>query len=124
MSRLRKSHRARRAGFTLVELMVTILLLTIGISGLVATSSSVSRMMGGSMQQVTAASVATSRFERLRGTACGSIASGNATTRGITEKWVATTINSRTFDVTDSITFVPMSRRAQITQVYRSYVRC
>jgi Tfp pilus assembly protein PilV len=107
-----------------VELMVTILLLTIGISGLVATSSSVSRMMGGSMQQVTAASLASSRFETLRGTACASVASGSATTRGIKEKWVVTTVNTRTFDVTDSVTFVPMSRRTQVTQVYRSLVRC
>src|SRR5512142_3540591 len=84
---------AARRGFTLIELMVTVMLLAVGLSGLVATSGAVSRMMGGSIREATAATVAASRFETLRGSACASIVAGSATTRGISESWRVTTIN-------------------------------
>jgi prepilin-type N-terminal cleavage/methylation domain-containing protein len=115
---------AGRRGFTLIELMVTVLLLGVGLGGLIATSGAVSRMMGGSMREVTAATLAASRFETLRGSSCAGITAGSATTRGITESWRVTAINARTFDVTDSVSFVPISRRATVKQAYRSYVKC
>jgi len=119
-----RRRRAARRGFTLIELMVTVLLLGIGLAGLVATSGAVSRMMGGSSREATAAAVAASRFESLRGVGCVSITAGSATTRGITESWGVTQVTPRLFDITDSVTFVPISRRATVTQAYRSYVRC
>ena len=119
-----RSRLAARRGFTLVELMVAVLLLSIGLTGVVATSSAISRMMGGSIREATAATLATSRFETLRGSRCAAITGGTATTRGITETWMVTQINPRTFDVTDSVSFVPISRRAAVKQAYRSYVKC
>jgi prepilin-type N-terminal cleavage/methylation domain-containing protein len=113
-----------RRGFTLIELMVTVILLGVGLAGLVATSGAVSRMMGGSSRETIAATIAASRFETLRGSACASITSGSATTRGISESWRVTTIDPRTFDVTDSVSFVPISRRAVVKQAYRSLVKC
>lgn len=104
--------------------MVTVMLLAVGLSGLVATSGAVSRMMGGSIREATAATVAASRFETLRGSACASIVAGSATTRGISESWRVTTINAHMYDVTDSVSFVPISRRATVKQAYRSYVKC
>jgi len=121
----RKAHRhGERRGFTLVELMVAVLLLAIGLTGVVATSSAISRMMGGSSREIGAATLAASRFETLRGTQCSAIASGTATTRGTTESWTVTKLDARTFDVTDSVSFVPISRRATVKQAYRSYVKC
>ena len=122
----RKTRRPRgadRRGFTLVELMVTVFLLSVAITGLVGTSGAVSRMMGGSIREASAASLASSRFETLRGSQCSGIVSGTATTRGTTEKWVVTTVNAKTFDVTDSVTFVPFGRKAAVQQAYRSYVK-
>jgi prepilin-type N-terminal cleavage/methylation domain-containing protein len=124
---IRKTSRPRRAdrrGFTLVELMVTVFLLSVAITGLVGTSGAVSRMMGGSVREASAAALASSRFETLRGSQCSGIVSGTQTTRGTTEKWVVTTINAKTFDVTDSVTFVPFGRKAAVKQAYRSYVKC
>jgi prepilin-type N-terminal cleavage/methylation domain-containing protein len=113
-----------RRGFTLIELMVTVLLLGVGLAGLVATSGAVSRMMGGSSREGTAATIAASRFETLRGAACASIVAGTATTRGVNESWRVTKISARTFDITDSVSYVPLSRRSTVTQAYRSYVKC
>jgi len=84
-----RRRRTTRRGFTLIELMVTVFLLGVGLAGLVATSGAVSRMMGGSSREATAATVAASRFETLRGAACASIVAGTATTRGVSESWRA-----------------------------------
>jgi prepilin-type N-terminal cleavage/methylation domain-containing protein len=119
-----RRRRTTRRGFTLIELMVTVFLLGVGLAGLVATRGAVSRMMGGSSREATAATVAASRFETLRGAACASIVAGTATTRGVSESWRVTKIGTRTFDITDSVSFVPISRRATVTQAYRSYVKC
>jgi prepilin-type N-terminal cleavage/methylation domain-containing protein len=119
----RRTRHARR-GFTLVELMVTVMLLALGLTGVVATSSAVSRMMGASLHEASASLLAASRFETLRGSTCASIVAGTASANGITEKWVVTAITPRLLDVTDSVTFTPMSRRASVTQAYRSFVRC
>jgi prepilin-type N-terminal cleavage/methylation domain-containing protein len=122
--KISRSRRAKRRGFTLVELMVTVFLLSVAISGLVGTSSAVARMMGGSIREASAAALASSRFETLRGSQCSGIVAGTATTRGTTEKWTITTINAKTFDITDSVTFVPIGRKAAVKQAYRSYVKC
>ena len=119
-----RRRRTARRGFTLIELMVTVLLLGVGLAGLVATSGAVSRMMGGSSREGTAATIAATRFETLRGAACASIVAGTATTRGVSESWRVTKINARTFDITDSVSYVPLSRRSTVTQAYRSYVKC
>jgi prepilin-type N-terminal cleavage/methylation domain-containing protein len=113
-----------RHGFTLIELMVTVLLLGVGLGGLVATSGAVSRMMGGSSREATSATIAASRFEILRSSTCAAITSGTATTRGITESWRVTAKDAHTFDVADTVSFVPISRRAAVKRAYRSYVKC
>jgi prepilin-type N-terminal cleavage/methylation domain-containing protein len=112
-----------RGGFTLVELMVAVLLLGVGLSGLVATSGAISRMMGGSIRESTASTIAASRFEKLRGTACASIVSGSATKFGVTESWTVIK-TGRSYLVTDSLSYVPISRRSTVKQAYRSYVTC
>ncbi|MBK5186783.1 MAG: hypothetical protein JJD97_00985 [Gemmatimonadaceae bacterium] len=104
--------------------MVTILLLAVGLAGLVATSSAISRMMGGSMRESTASTLAASRFETLRGSSCASITAGSATRLGITESWSVKTISPRMFDVIDSVSYVPISRRSAVKVAYRSYVKC
>lgn len=113
-----------RRGFTLVELMVAVVLISVGLTGVIATSSAISRMMGGSVREAMAARLAASRFETFRASQCAAITAGSATTRGITETWSTTQINPHTYDVTDSVSYVPISRRATVKQAYRSYVRC
>lgn len=87
---------ARRAGFTLVEMMVAVVILSIGLLGLTTTGAYVLRMVSGGQQQTIAASVVQSRLERLRSLPCATTVSAgtvNVTTRGIREQWrpVATT---------------------------------
>lgn len=83
-----------RRGFTLVELMLSLMLFSTAILALVATGSSVIRMTSGTRQFTLAATVGQSRLERLRSLGCsaGAMASGTATTRTITERWTVTSL--------------------------------
>ncbi|MDQ6887043.1 MAG: prepilin-type N-terminal cleavage/methylation domain-containing protein [Gemmatimonadota bacterium] len=114
--------RPARHGFTIVELLVAVMIMSIGVLGLASTAAVVNRQMGGGARRAQSAAVAQSRFETLRSTPCASIVTGTASTSGITERWVATSAGTRQFVVSDTVTFPnPTGPR---TQVYRSYVRC
>lgn len=106
----RSIRRARdRAGFTLVELIVAMLMLTIGLLGLAGVGAVVLKQMKGGTYQTIAASIAQSRFEQLEGDPCASIVSGSATSRGMTEKWTVTTLGPRAKTVHDTVTFAGSS---------------
>ena len=55
-----------RRAFTLVEVMVAVILLTVGVLALVGSSAMVSRMIGKGRGATVAAQVATARLEQLR----------------------------------------------------------
>ncbi len=82
------------AGFTIVEILIAIVVLTVGILGMVTTSALVTRMIARGQRTAVAAEFAAQRFERLRVSGCASQAAGADTlNRGST--WVA--INTWTF---------------------------
>lgn len=76
-----------RRGFTLVELVTALVLLSIGALALASLSAVVMRNVAGAAQQTIAATIAQSRFEQLRGLSCTSLESGEANTRGMDESW-------------------------------------
>lgn len=119
----RRRARSRR-GFTLVELMVAIIIMTVGVLGLASTSAVVARMVGGGGQQTIAANVASSRFERLHSVQCSAITSGSATTRGMTEHWHASFVAGKLYSVIDTVTYTAADGRARKPLVFQSYLRC
>jgi Tfp pilus assembly protein PilV len=90
---------------TVIELIVAIILLTIGMLGLASVSVAVLSQMGLSGQQSIATALAASRFEQYEGRACAAITSGNETTRGVHERWVVSNVGTRARMITDSLTF-------------------
>jgi len=122
-------HRHRRRGYTLVEMMVALMLLSVGILSLSSTSSLVVRTMGESNKQVLAATMARSRLERLAGLGCSAsgFVSGSAVTNGISETWVVanggganTAISAKR--LTDSVTYT--TRRGLRFELYSTVVVC
>lgn len=87
------------AGFTITEVLVAIVILTIGILALAGGSTGATRMLSQGERITWAAAVASARIETLRRTAnrtsptCtnANFASGTGTTRGVKEKWVVPT---------------------------------
>jgi prepilin-type N-terminal cleavage/methylation domain-containing protein len=77
-----------RAGFTLVEMMVAVMILTVGLLGMVSTSGHVVRQVTGGRQQTVAANVVQSRLEWMRTLPCASYTvEKNVITRGVRETW-------------------------------------
>lgn len=103
--------RAVRVGFTIVEIMVAIVILSIGILGLAATAGVVVRQMTGAVHQSVASTVAYSRMERIRAGNCVAMKDSSGpttgqTTRNVTEYWqIVGTPGSHMLLVSDSIVY-------------------
>jgi len=82
---------AAREGFTLVELLVAIVILSVGVLGLASTAAVVTRQIGGGAQQTRAAAVAQTRFEELRSMPCAAYGglpfTGTGDAGGFREAW-------------------------------------
>ena len=88
--------RAHERGFTIVEVMIAVVLLTCGIMALVGSSAMVTRMIGKGRQSTLTGQVATSQVETLRQLAAAtsppcthaSFKTDSTTSSGIKTKWV------------------------------------
>ncbi len=89
--------RLGKTGFTVVEVLIAIVVLSVGIIALMGSSAMTTRMIGQGRRTTTAVQVATRRLEALRQLArstspnctAGAFSSGGpVTTDGVTESWV------------------------------------
>lgn len=122
--RRRTADRAARArkGFTLIELMVAMIVFTIGVLAMMSSAGSVMTMMGGSQRRTVAATVAEARFERLRAQSCAQHTAGTTTTQGVRETWQIVPLTLAD-DVTVVVTY-PAAGGRIVTQTYRTFVPC
>ena len=81
--------RADRRAFTLLEVLVALVILGVGVTALSGNAALVSRLVGDGTRLNLAATIATARFEQLRGLPCLGVASGTAITHGVQEHWTA-----------------------------------
>ncbi len=128
MSPRRQNTRARgtsgnsvRAGFTLVELLVAMMMFAVGMLALASTAAGVTRMMGGATRQTLAANVAQSRLERIRSSKCSTLTSGIDTVRGVISTWTVQAV-TRGVNVTETIVYpTPKGTR---TRTYNTTLSC
>jgi len=109
-------------GFSLIEVIAAMIILTIGVMGLAASTTAITRLTSQGGLTGNSAAVAASRFDILRATPCGSIAaSGSSTSLKFTEHWgVATAGNLR--NVVDTVTYIA-SRRTR-TSIFSTILSC
>jgi prepilin-type N-terminal cleavage/methylation domain-containing protein len=74
-------------GFTILEVLVAVCVLSVGLLGFVTTAGLVTRMIGQGRLAALAAAVATERLELLRGEGCGAAGGGREGRDGITVDW-------------------------------------
>lgn len=87
---MKTRERGGERGFTIVEIIIAILVLTVGLLGLVTTAALVTRMIGHGQRSAAAAAFAARRLERLRPAACIAaqrVAGSDTLYRGVT--WIA-----------------------------------
>ena len=117
--------RHAQRGFTIIELLISIVIFSVGLLALAGTSSMILTAMTTTKSRTVAANVAESRFDLIRATACSSRDTSStvktATTRGITEAWKLTRL-ARADDVTVAVTF--LSNRQSRTENFKSYMPC
>ena len=113
--------RGRRAGFTLVELLVAMMMFAVGMLALASTAAAVTRLMGGAKRQTLAANVAQSRLERIRASKCTTLTSGADTVRGIISTWTVAAV-TRGVDVTETVIY-PTSNGNR-TRTYKTTLTC
>jgi prepilin-type N-terminal cleavage/methylation domain-containing protein len=111
-----------RRGFTLVEVMVSVLILTVGLLGLMSTSAAVTRLVAKGGRQALVASVARTRFEGLRSVDCTSLSNGWALgNSGISESWSVRRV-SRAVIVIDSVRY--QDRGVSRSQTFETVIPC
>jgi Tfp pilus assembly protein PilV len=96
--------RRNRDGVTLFEVLIAVIMLVVAVGGLLGSSASVARQMGGGASQTVAASLAQARLDSLTSLSCDQLAAGAATgstlQRGVQETWTVTDgRNIKTIDV-------------------------
>jgi Tfp pilus assembly protein PilV len=109
---------------TLVEMLVAVVILSVGLLGLVGTAGIVTRQVGGGAKQSLVAQILANRLETLRSLGCTRIGdSGTSTTRGITESWVKGATVNQVLSVTTTITYRLAGNDAK-TETYVLTVPC
>lgn len=108
-------------GFTIVELLVAIVIFSVGLLALASTAGVILTSLTSTQSRTIAAEVAESRLERLRTTTCANRASGSATERGIAETWTLNHV-ARADDVTVAVTF--LSNHQNRTETFRTFFPC
>jgi prepilin-type N-terminal cleavage/methylation domain-containing protein len=110
-----------RRGFTVIELTVSMVILTVGLLGMAANSAVIGRQMRGAQKMTQASATAQARFERLRSTSCTGLTGGNATVGEIVEIWTKTN-GTRVVEVTDTVKF--RTQYGQQVYAYRTMIPC
>src|SRR4051794_32627122 len=113
--------RARR-GVTLIEMIIAIIVMSIGIMGLAGTATYVATQMGGGGAQTVAAAMASRVSDSLAARRCAALVDGSQTRRGVTMSWVVSD-SSRTKWVTSQVQYRP-KRGATKTLNYVTVIQC
>jgi type IV pilus assembly protein PilV len=118
---LKQRNLKSRRGFTILEVIVAIVILSMGILGLAGTAASVTRMVGSSDRYAQATALATQRFEIMRGTSCATMGGGSSTQGRYTVAWtVADVTNGKQV----TITVTAPSTRGTRTHTFTQIISC
>ncbi len=110
-------------GFTIVEILVAVMILSVGILGLASTAALVTRMIGQGQRYTEASTIANDRFEQLRSMTCADLADGTEAVGGYNVNWQTSALGNRGANMTVTVT-VPTPGRADPTYTFTSTRLC
>ena len=94
---------ARRSGYTLVEVIVALMLFTVGALALMSTSTLLAIQLGNDARRERAARIAASRLEVLR--AGCSAASGSEQVADVTSSWSITPTGANDLSIVETVSY-------------------
>ncbi len=114
-------------GFTIIEVVIAVLILTVGLLGLASTAALVTRMVGQGDRYTETANLAARQFETFRSqwtwTNCSGAADGSTTVSGFAVAWrVVSVAGGRARDVT--LTVTSPTGRGNRTDTFNSTIPC
>lgn len=111
-------------GFTIIEVLIAITMLSIGLLGMLGASAATIRVLGESDRMVTAAYQANRELERLESLGCDAATSGSATEQRVDLAW---TVGGATTDRTRPITLTAsyqMGRGRVRVDTFEKAIQC
>jgi len=112
--------RRSEAGFTIIEVIIAIMVLTVGLLGLVTTAALVTRMIARGQRSAVASTFAAQRMERLRIAACipaQRVSGGENLYRGstavATNTWRFTLVAGTTWKIDLTTTYKTVKNRSR-----------
>ena len=113
-----------RKGVAIIEVIIAMIVLTVGLLGMAGFSLTVTRQYKSSTKQELAALMVQSRIDSVASIRCQALApsgtqTGTLTRLGVTEKWAIADGNDIKI-LTDTVTFTPRTRPL----AYRSIIPC
>ena len=118
----------RERGFTIIEVIVAITVLSVGLLGLASTAALVTRMIAGGQRSAGAATFAVKRMEQLRISGCtaqtpGSESLYRGSTKVATNNWSYTDAGNNTYRVLLTTTYLTVKNRTR-TDTLETAVSC
>ena len=117
-------------GFTIIEVIIAIIVLTVGLLGLVSSAALVTRMIARGQRSAVASTFAAQRMERLRPAACiaaqrvgGTETLSRGSTVVATNTWTFTNGSGQTFRIQVITTYLTVKNRSR-TDTLETSVSC
>lgn len=111
-------------GFTIIEVLVAVLILTVGLLGLVSSGALVTRMIGQGSRFTETSTVAGQQFETFRSqwgaNNCAGAANGSSTTLGFTMTWTVTSVAAGRARQVQLTVSTPTGRGTRTDTFYRT----
>jgi len=111
-------------GFTIIEVLIAVLILTVGLLGLVSSGALVTRMIGEGNRFTEASTVANRRFEMFRSqwsaNNCNSAADGSTTAQGFTVTWSVVSVSGGKARQVQLTVSSPTARGTRTDTFYRT----
>lgn len=113
----------RERGFTIIEVIVAIIILSVGLLALVSSAAVVTRMISQGQRYSEASALANQRFEMLRSQTCAAMANGSAASGRFTVAWtVVADATGRSRNVT--VTVTSPTRTSTRNDVFQTVILC
>jgi type IV pilus modification protein PilV len=110
-------------GFTIVEVIIAMIVLTVGLLGLVSTAALTTRMISQGQRYSEAAALANQQFEILRATPCASMANGSNSVGQVQVAWTVVAIQSNRARQS-TVTVTSSTGRGTRTDQFQTIIYC